>query len=118
MADGLDPRRRVQSHPRPGPEGPDLAQRPMEVRTRLGVHDDELAARLHVAVEQLVGVADHQMSLESHRRPAPASADDVGPEGEVGHEVTVHDIPLDAVDTGLLEGGDLVAEAREVGRED
>ena len=41
--------------------------------------------------------------------------DDVGPEREVGHELAVHDVPLDEVDAGLLQGGDLLAEPGEVG---
>jgi len=82
------------------------------------VDDHQLAAGVDVAGEQLVGVADHQMGLEPHRRPAPAGGDHVGPEGQVGHEVAIHHIPLDAVDARLLEGGDVVAEPGEVGRED
>ena len=41
--------------------------------------------------------------------------DDVGPEREVRHELAVHHVPLDAVDAGRLERGDLLAEAGEVG---
>ena len=72
--------------------------------------DHQLAAGLDVAAEEIVGVADHQMGLEAHRRPGPAGGDHVGPEGQVGDEVPVHHIPLDAVDPGLLEGGDVVTE--------
>ena len=118
MADGLDPRRRVERHPRPGPQRPDPAERAVEVGARLGVDDHQLAAGVDVAGEELVGVADHEVGLESHRRPAPAGGDHVGPEGQVGDEVPVHDVPLDPVDARLLEGGDVVTEAREIGRED
>ena len=48
---------------------------------------------------------------------AAAGGDDVGPEGEVGHELAVHDVPLDAVDAGLLERAELVAQLGEVGGE-
>ena len=47
----------------------------------------------------------------------PAGGDDVGPEGEVGHEHAVHHVPLDAVDAGLLQGDALLAEPGEVGGE-
>ena len=47
----------------------------------------------------------------------PAGGDHVGPEGEVRHEAAVHHVPLDAVDAGRLEGGDLLAQPGEVGRE-
>ena len=118
VADRLDPRRRVQRHPRPGPEGPDPAERAVEVGAGLDVDDDQLAAGLDVEMEEIVGVADHQMGLEADGGPAPAGGDDVGPEGQVGDEVTVHHIPLDAIDPGLLEGGDVVTEPGEVGRQD
>ena len=39
----------------------------------------------------------------------------VGPDRQVRHEVAVHDIPLDALDTRLLEGLTLLAQAGEVG---
>ena len=55
------------------------------------------------------------MGLERHRHPLAHRGDDVGAEREVGDELTVHHVPLDEVDTGLLEGDDLVAEAGEVG---
>ena len=44
----------------------------------------------------------------------PACSDDVRAEGEVGHELAVHDVPLDEVDAGLLERDALLAEACEV----
>jgi len=47
----------------------------------------------------------------------PGRADDVRPEGQVRHEVPVHDIRLDPVDTGPLEVSDPGAEAREVRRQ-
>jgi hypothetical protein len=115
VADGLDPGRRVERHSRPGAESPDLAQRLVEMCAGLGVNDDQLAAGLDVAAEEVVGVADHQMRLEPHGRPGPAGGDHVGSEGQVGDEVPVHHVPLDSVDPGLFQGGDVVAEAREIG---
>ena len=43
--------------------------------------------------------------------------DHVGTERQVGDELAVHHVPLDAVGAGRLERRDLVAEPREVGRE-
>ena len=92
------------------------AERPVQVPAGLGVHDEALAAGLDVEVGQPVGLLDHQVGLERHRRRGAGSdGDDVGAEGEVGHEAAVHHVPLDAVDAGLLEGDALLAEAGEVG---
>ena len=40
------------------------------------------------------------------------------PDGDVGHEVTVHDVDVDDARAGVEHGLDVVAEAREVGRQD
>jgi 23S rRNA (uracil1939-C5)-methyltransferase len=81
------------------------------------VDDDDPAAGLDEAAEQVVGVLDHQVGLERHRHQGPDGGDDVGAEGEVGDEPAVHHVPLDAVDAGLLEGHALVAQPGEVGGE-
>ena len=95
----------------------DVVQRAMEVGGGLGVHDDHAAAGLEVAVEQVVGSLDHQVGLERHGGDRAARGDHVGSEGEVRYEVAVHDVPLDAVDAGLLQGLALLAQAGHVGRE-
>ena len=40
------------------------------------------------------------------------------PEGDVGDEVAVHDVDVDGARAAALGGGDVLAEAREVGGED
>src|SRR3954468_9672464 len=82
---------------------------------RFGVDDDDFTARLDVAVHQLVGLLHHEVGLERHADVGATGGDDVGAEGEVGHEAPVHHVPLDAVDAGGLEGGDPLAELWEVG---
>ena len=84
-------------------------------RRGLGVHDQQLAAGVDVARRQLVGLLHHEVGLEGHGGVGAARRDHVGPEGEVGHELPVHHVPLDAVDAGLLERGHLLAEPGEVG---
>ena len=69
----------------------------------LGVHDQQLAAGLDVAGEPARRVARPSGGPRTAPRRAAGTRDDVGPEGEVGHELAVHDVPLDAVDAGLLE---------------
>ena len=61
-----------------------------------------------------VGRQHHQVRLERQRGVRPGRGDDGGTEREVRDELAVHHVPLDAVDAGRLERGDLLAEAAEV----
>ena len=92
------------------------AERAMEVGAGFGMHDDQLATRVDVTAQELVGVDHHEVSLESDSAVRARRRDDVRAEGEVGNEHTVHHVPLDPVHAGLAQFGHLVAEAGEVGR--
>lgn len=43
---------------------------------------------------------------------------DVGTHGDVGDEHAVHDVPVDAVDAGVLEINTFLTQPRKVGRKD
>ena len=116
VRDDVGGRVRVERHPAASPEVADPPQRAVQMRAGLGVDDDELAARLDVAGEELVGIDHHEVSLELHRAVRLRGGDDVGAEGQVRDEDAVHDIPLDAVDAGLAQLAHLVAQAGEVRR--
>ena len=103
--------------PARGAELADHAERAVEVRARLGVDDQPPAPGLDVARRHHLGREHHQVGLERHGDEVAGGGDDVGAERQVGHELAVHDVPLDEVDAGLLQRGDLLAEAGEVGRE-
>src|SRR5687767_12047811 len=89
----------------------------MEVGGGLRVHDDHATTGLEVAVEQVVGALDHQVGFEGHGGDRATRCDHVGPEREDRYEVAVHDVPLDAVRAGLLQGMALLAQAGHVRRE-
>ncbi len=55
-------------------------------------------------VEQLVG----------HRTDR---FDDQGTDGDIGDEMTVHDVHMHPVAAALVDGADLIAQPREIGRE-
>ncbi len=82
----------------------------------LGVHDQPRAAGVDVLLGHHVGCVDHQVGLERHRGVRACGGDHVGTEREVRHELAVHHVPLDEVDAGRFECGDLLAELGEVGR--
>ena len=109
---------RVQRHAGGRAERADVVQAAMEVGHRLGVDDQPLAAGLHELRGQQLGRQDHQVGLERQGGVATGRGDDVGAERDVGDELAVHDVPLDAVAPGRLERRDLLAEAGEVGRQD
>ena len=76
------------------------AERAVQVRARLGVHDQALAAGLDVLGPSIwSGVLDHEVGLERHAHLPADRRDDVGTERDVGHELAVHHVPLDAVDS-------------------
>ena len=88
----------------------------MEVRSCLGVDDQDVATGLDVAAQQLVWPFDHEMCFERHAHPRPTRRNDVWSECEVRNEMSVHHIPLNAVYARLLELDDLVAQPAEIGR--
>ena len=87
----------------------------MEVGARLGVNDQPLAAGANVLGGHDIGRQHHQVGLERQRGVLAGRGDHVGAEGEVGHELAVHHVPLDPVDSGGFQGGDLLAQLGEVG---
>ena len=108
----------VERNARRGSERRDLRKRAVQVRAGLDVHDQPLTASLHVLLGHSLGSEHHQVRLERHLRVRTSGGNDVGTEREVGHELAVHHVPLDAIDAGGFQSCDLFAEAREVGGQD
>jgi hypothetical protein len=105
---------RVQGHRRGDAELPHPPERAVQVLAGLGVHDQQAAARLDHGVEDPGRLVHHEVGLERDVHERAGGGDDVGTEGEVRHEVAVHDVPLDAVDAGLLQIDAGVAQVGEV----
>src|SRR5207344_1536125 len=61
------------------------------------------AARLEDRREHLFGGLDHEVGLERDTHFSADRCDDVGTEGDHGHELAVHHVELHAVAAGLLE---------------
>ena len=108
--------RRVEGNAGRGAERCDVGQRAVEVGACLGVHDQALATGAHVLRSHRIGSQDHEVSFERQRRVLAGRGDHVGSERQVGDELAVHHVPLDPVDAGGFESGDLVAQLGEVGR--
>jgi hypothetical protein len=104
----LDRRARVDGKSGAGARGPDGAQRPYRGMDRLGVDGDVACTGLRVLRRPPVRVFDHQVTVERQRGVLEQGLDDRQAEGEVGHEVVVHDIHMQPVrhagDSGGLIG--------------
>ena len=109
--------RRVERNAGTRAELGDVPERAVEVAGRLGVDDQPPAPGLDVAPRHRLGREHHEMGLERHGGVFTCGGDDVRSERQVGDELAVHHVPLDEIDAGLLEAGDLLAEPREVGRQ-
>ena len=91
------------------------------MRRGLDVERDAVRARLGELGDVALGALDHQVDVDV----AAGVVDLVGERGddrrahaERRHEVAVHDVDVDRARARVEHRGDLLAEAREVGRED
>jgi hypothetical protein len=67
-------------------------------------------------VDQIVGSGHHQMRVEGDAGPCRKITDHRRSEGEVWHEVPIHDVEVQQVCTSTLDLGHLVGKARKIGR--
>ena len=75
------------------------------------------AAGFAKIVDVALRLDDHQVRVERQRRQLAQVADDLRPPGDVRNEAAVHDVEMQVVRAGRFDDGDLLGDAREVGRE-
>jgi len=118
--DELRRARRIDHHARLLVERADLAQHPMQMDRRAGLGLDEqmIRAGLGEGREIALRLDDHQMNVERLcRRPADRLQHDRA-DGDVGNEAAIHHIDMDPVGASGVDGANLLAQPREVGRQD
>ena len=113
-----DRRRRVEDDARLDAERLDGVHGAMQMRQHFDVDRDHRRAGLGEGVDVAIGIGDHQVDVERHRRDPLERPDDRRADRDVRHEVAVHDVDVNQVGAAALDGRDRVAEGREVGRED
>ena len=70
-----------------------------------------IGAGIGEGVEEAYRLLDHQMNFKRQVRHRPQRLDDDRPHADVGHEMAVHDIDVDAVGAGLFRLADLFAQS-------
>ena len=88
------------------------------MRTGLDMHGNDVGARLGEGFEIRIARRDHQVHVERFFGVRPDRFDDVGPDGNIGHEMAVHDVDMDPVGAGGVDRVDFVAQFCEIGGED
>lgn len=111
-------RRGVQGNAGLFPQSVNLLDRPVEVGRGFLVDDDRVGARAREALDKIFRRLHHQVSLEEKAGDRPQGFESDRPERDVWDKAAVHDVNLDAIDAGGFNGFHLLAEAREIGRED
>jgi hypothetical protein len=87
----------------------------VKVWADLLVYDDDVCASFDEVLDILFRVGDHQMCFEGEFSATADSLDDERPHGDVGDEVAVHDVDLDALGASGVRFTYLFAQACEVG---
>ena len=79
--------------------------------------DDLLRARLGERFEQNLRAAAHEMHVEEHFGERPQLRDDRRAEGDVRHEMAVHDVEVQPFRAGLGGAVNVLGELAEIGGE-
>ncbi len=95
---------------------PDQLQRAVQVPASLVVHAHPVGPRIGKGRNELVGILDHQVAVERQLRRLAQAGDDRRSDGDVGHEVAVHDVDMDHRAAAALRRGNLVREVCKISR--
>ena len=79
------------------------------------MHADHIRPRVGEGRNILIGVLDHEVAVEGQVGAPTQGRHNSWTDGDVGDEMTVHDIQVDDIRTCLFHRLDLFAEAAEIG---
>jgi hypothetical protein len=98
----------------------DLGQHAVQMRRRLGVDRDAVRAGVDELLDLALGPLDHEVAVEEDvvGEGVAQGGDHERPERDRRDEVPVHDVDVDHAGARVDDEADLVAELREIGRED
>ncbi len=90
----------------------------MEVDRGFLMHGHPVGARIEEQGDEVPRPLDHQVDVQGEPGGFPERSDSLRPEGQVGHEVPVHDVDMDQVGAGLLGHLHRLAHLGEIGGQD
>src|SRR6266568_2828365 len=118
LAQVFDRRRGVDRHACVHAQLLDRLHRSVQRTRSLHLYLDQSCSRLCERLEKQLGSQDHEVGFDGQRCCFAHRLDDKRTEGEVRHEVAVHDIDLDPVSARGLRLLDLFGETTDVSRQD
>jgi hypothetical protein len=68
-----------------------------------GMNNETTASRIDVSLSQNIRREHHEVSLKGLVGVFAGRGDDVGPKGEIGDELPVHDIPLEEINASGIK---------------
>ena len=89
----------------------------MQVVAGFGVHDEALATRFDIALGHHIGRQHHEVRFKRFFSEMPRRCNYIGPKREVGHELPVHDIPLNEVNASGVQCGNGFTQLGEIHRQ-
>src|SRR5262249_24823182 len=115
--DKLRGARRVEHHTRFLAQRADLGEHPMQMNRggRFGLYQEMVGPGLGESLEITFRFDDHQMNVERLCRRTANGLQHDRPDGNVWHETSVHDVDMDPVGIGRIDGAHLLAQSREIG---
>ena len=88
------------------------------MRSALGMDGQDVGARLAIGLQPGVDRRDHQMHVERKFRVRPQGLHHIRADGDVRHEMAVHDVDMDPVRAGSVQRANFFAQHREVAGKD
>ena len=90
----------------------------MDRRRRLCRDEEMIGAGLGKGIEIALRFDDHQVHIKRLLRVASHRFDNHRSERDIRHKATIHDVDMDPVGAGCIDGADLVGEMAEICRQD
>ena len=96
-------------------EFPDLLNGAMEMGASLLMHPEPVGPRLDKGFKIPFGLLDHEVNIERKAGGVFDSTHHIRPDGDVGHEMTIHHIHVNPVGTADFGSLDLGGKSPEIG---
>src|SRR5512145_1393566 len=117
LGDGVGGRRRVERNAGFLAQRLDQLNGAVQMWAGFGVNGDDVGAGVDEVVDERIDWRHHKVDIEGESRMRPKRLDHRRADGDVGHEMAVHDVDVKPVRTGFVDGANLLAQSRKISRE-